>query len=55
MSVGGMKTKLEAVQLAVSAGIRTVILDGREEGRIPLAAAFKDTGTRFTVSKPAKM
>jgi len=55
MSVGGMKTKLEAVQLAVSAGIRTVILDGREEGRIPLAAAFKDTGTRFTVSKAAKV
>jgi len=55
MSVGGMKTKLEAVQLALGGGIRTVILDGREKGRIPLAAAFKDTGTRFTVSKPAKV
>ena len=33
------------------AGIRAVILDGRQKGRIPLAAAFQDTGTRFPVSK----
>jgi len=55
MSVGGMKTKLESVQLVLSAGIRAVILDGRRKGRIPLAAAFKDTGTRFAVSKSAKL
>ncbi len=55
MSVGGMKTKLESVRIALNAGIRAVILDGRTKGHIAVAAAFKDTGTRFTVSKSGKV
>lgn len=47
MSVGGMKTKLEAVQLALAAHIPTIIIDGRKKGHILKAAAFQDVGTRF--------
>lgn len=50
-SVGGMHTKLEAVQIAVSAGIPATILDGSAPGQIPLGAAGADAGTRFVVKK----
>jgi glutamate 5-kinase len=46
-SVGGMKTKLEAVRMAVSAGIPCSILDGRKPGQIAAAMAGKDVGTKF--------
>jgi glutamate 5-kinase len=47
MSVGGMKTKLEAVQLALAADIPAIIIDGKKKGDIVKAAAFQDVGTRF--------
>jgi glutamate 5-kinase len=50
-SVGGMKTKLEAVKLAVDSGIPCTILDGRKPGQIAAALAGKDVGTRFPVSR----
>lgn len=50
-SVGGMKTKLEAVRLAVSSGIPCTILDGRKPGQIAAALAGKDVGTRFPVPR----
>jgi glutamate 5-kinase len=50
-SVGGMHTKLEAVQIAVSAGIPATILDGRQPGQIAMAAAGADAGTRFLAKK----
>lgn len=53
-SVGGMKTKLDAVKLAGQHGIKPTILDGRNPGQIALAVAGKDAGTRFPVAKPAK-
>ncbi len=48
-SVGGMRTKLEAVQIAVTAGISATILNGSAAGQIPLGAAGADAGTRFVV------
>ncbi|MBE2205916.1 MAG: glutamate 5-kinase [Chthoniobacterales bacterium] len=50
-SVGGMKTKLEAVRLAVDSGIPCSILDGRKPGQIAAALAGGDVGTRFPVSR----
>ncbi|MEX1117835.1 MAG: glutamate 5-kinase [Terrimicrobiaceae bacterium] len=50
-SVGGMHTKLEAVQIAVNAGIPATILDGSAPGQIVLGAAGADAGTRFVVNK----
>lgn len=47
-SVGGMKTKLEAVKLAVAAGIPCSIVDGRKPGQIAAAFAGKDVGTKFS-------
>lgn len=46
-SVGGMKTKLEAVKLAVASGIPASILDGRLPGQIAAALAGKNVGTCF--------
>jgi glutamate 5-kinase len=46
-SVGGMVSKLQAVKVAVDAGIPTFIADGRQAGRIPAIAAGKPVGTRF--------
>jgi glutamate 5-kinase len=50
-SVGGMKTKLEAVKLAVGSGIPCTILDGRKPGQLAAALAGKDVGTRFSVPR----
>jgi len=50
-SVGGMKTKLEAVKLAVGSGIPCTILDGRKPGQLAAALAGKDAGTRFPVPR----
>jgi glutamate 5-kinase len=48
-SVGGMVSKLQAVKLAVGAGIPTVIASGLLPGQIPAAVAGKRIGTRFTL------
>jgi glutamate 5-kinase len=48
-SVGGMKTKLEAVRKACAAGIPAHILDGRKPGQIAAALAGKDVGTSFAI------
>jgi len=48
-SVGGMKTKLEAVRLALSVGISAHILDGREPGQLAAALAGSSVGTAFPV------
>jgi len=53
-SVGGMKTKLEAVQLALDAGIPAHILDGRRTAQIAAALAGRDVGTRFPAAKRQK-
>jgi len=46
-SVGGMESKLQAVKLALDAGISTFIAGGRRPGRIAAIAAGKPAGTRF--------
>ncbi len=46
-SVGGMISKLQAVKVAVDAGISTHIASGRKAGRIPGIVAGKPLGTRF--------
>jgi glutamate 5-kinase len=47
LSVGGMASKLEAVQLAVNAGISTFVASGRKAGQIPAIVAGRRGGTRF--------
>ena len=49
LSVGGMVSKLEAVKLAIAAGIPTVIANGRRAGIIPRIAAGERAGTLFPV------
>ncbi|MEY2597904.1 MAG: Glutamate 5-kinase [Verrucomicrobiota bacterium] len=51
LSVGGMVSKLQAVGLAVEAGIPTVIASGRKAGRIAAVVAGRDAGTRFPVGR----
>ena len=46
-SVGGMASKLQAVKLAVEAGIRTHIGSGTRPGQIERIVAGKSAGTRF--------
>jgi glutamate 5-kinase len=46
-SVGGMVSKLQAVKLALDAGITTYITTGRKPGRIGAIVAGKRVGTRF--------
>lgn len=46
-SRGGMISKLEAVKMAVDAGITTVIMNGRHPDRIPAVIAGERVGTRF--------
>lgn len=53
-STGGMKTKLQAVQSAVDAGIETVIADGRKRDQIIGAVMGRDVGTRFPSFKRPK-
>ncbi len=52
LSVGGMASKLQAVKLAVEAGISTYIASGMEPGRIAAAVAGKKIGTRFVAREP---
>ena len=46
-SVGGMASKLQAVNLAVAAGIRTHICSGTKAGQIGKIVAGRPAGTRF--------
>lgn len=46
-SVGGMVSKLDAVQSAVEAGIPTAIINGREPQRIAAVVAGEEVGTHF--------
>jgi len=50
LSVGGMVSKLQAVKLAVSAGIPTAICSGRKAGQIAALTAGRNVGTRFLPS-----
>lgn len=47
LSVGGMSSKLQAVKIAVDAGIPTWIASGRKEAQITAIASGKAAGTRF--------
>lgn len=49
LSVGGMASKLQAVKLAVSAGIPAVIANGRTPGLLERIVAGEAVGTRFPV------
>ncbi len=51
LSVGGMVTKLEAVRMAVSVGITTVIANGRKPRGIAAIAEGKPGGTRFLAER----
>jgi len=52
LSVGGMVSKLDAVRLAIEAGITTCIGHGRKPGRIAAMLAGRLCGTRF-LANPA--
>jgi len=49
LSVGGMVSKLDAVKLAIAAGIPTVIANGRRTEIIPRIVAGERVGTLFPV------
>ena len=51
LSVGGMASKLQAVKVAVEAGIPTVIASGRTPGVIDAIRAGRPAGTRFSVAQ----
>ena len=50
LSVGGMVSKLDAVKIAIHAGIQTVIANGRRHGLIGRIASGDDVGTRFILA-----
>ena len=52
-SVGGMASKLQAVKLAVAAGIRTHIVSGTKAGQIARVVAGRAAGTRFVAKGEA--
>jgi len=52
LSVGGMVTKLEAVRLALAAGIPAVIANGRKPGRIAGIVEGQGGGTHFPLASP---
>jgi glutamate 5-kinase len=52
---GGMLTKLEAAQIAATAGVRTVITDGRQPGNIAKVLNGEAVGTQFApLPKPSR-
>jgi len=53
-SVGGMNSKLQAVKIALDAGIPTWIASGRIAGRIGAIASGKSVGTRFLTAKETR-
>ena len=52
-SVGGMTSKLQAVKLAIGAGIPTHIASGRKPGQIGAIVAGAPVGTRFIAKRAA--
>jgi glutamate 5-kinase len=52
-AVGGMISKLEAVKIAVEAGIPTAIINGRQPDRIAAVVAGEEAGTHFVPRRPA--
>lgn len=50
-AVGGMISKLEAVKMAVEAGIPTAIINGRQPDRISAVVAGEQAGTRFVAMR----
>ena len=50
-AVGGMISKLEAVKMAVEAGIPTAIINGRQPERIAAVVAGEQAGTRFVARR----
>jgi glutamate 5-kinase len=46
-----MTSKLQAVKMAVDAGITTHIASGRKAGQIPAIISGKLAGTRFIVNE----
>ena len=50
-AVGGMISKLEAVKMAVEAGIPTAIINGRQPDRIAAVVAGEQAGTRFVAKR----
>ena len=54
LSTGGMGTKLQAVRLAVEAGVEAVIANGRRPGLLERIVRGEKVGTRFPVPGPRK-
>jgi glutamate 5-kinase len=54
-SVGGMISKLDAVQNAIEAGIPTAIINGRQPQRIAAVVAGEEVGTHFSAKRPARL
>lgn len=52
LSVGGMASKLDAVRLAVRAGVPAVIANGRTPGLLARIVNGESVGTRFAVARP---
>ena len=52
LSTGGMGTKLQAVKLAVEAGVEAVIANGRRPGLLERIVRGENVGTRFPVPAP---
>jgi len=50
-SIGGMRSKLEAVRYAVGNGIETVVANGRKPDQLAAVVAGGEGGTRFRVGK----
>lgn len=54
LSVGGMVSKLQAVKLAIDAGIPTHIASGRKPRQIGQIVAGKSAGTRFVPARKSR-
>ena len=52
LSVGGMSSKLAAVELAVAAGIDAVIANGRRDDAVASALSGDPYGTLFPARRP---
>ena len=55
LSVGGMISKLEAVEMAVAAGIPAIILNGRRPEVIAAAVRGDKVGTRFSAKRASEV
>jgi glutamate 5-kinase len=53
-AVGGMISKLEAVKMAVEAGIPTAIINGRQPDRIGAVVSGEVAGTHFVAKRSAR-